>query len=110
MTLPPYMRRVHEGTLLELAVQPRASRNAISGMQGDRLKIRLTAPPVEGEANKECIRYLASVLDVAKSDLELVQGHKSRRKTILVRNLSPETLAALLHRIIPEHGREQITV
>lgn len=104
MTIPLYMRRVRDGTLVDLVVQPRASRNAISGVQGERLKIHLTAPPVEGEANKECVRYLAAVLQVAKSDLELVQGHKSRRKTVLVRNLSPEGIVALLHPTNSDHG------
>lgn len=106
MTIPPFMRRAREGTLLDLAVQPRSTRNAISGVQGGRLKIHLTAPPVEGEANKECIRYLASVLNVAKSGLELVQGHKSRHKTVLVRNVAPEPLWALLDQQIPKRAQE----
>lgn len=107
MTVPPFMRRVRQGTLLDLAVQPRASRNAISGVRGGRLKVHLTSPPVEGEANKDCIRYLADVLGVAKSDLELVQGHKSRRKTVLVRNMAPEPLWALLVQVIPGRGEQE---
>lgn len=110
MTIPPFMRSAREGTLLDLAVQPRASRNTITGVQGGRLKIHLTAQPVEGEANKACIRYLSDVLKVARTDLELVQGHKSRRKTVLVRNVAPETLWALLVQCIPGRGQEETNI
>jgi len=58
------------------------------GVHGDALKIKLTAPPVEGKANKACIQFLARCLEVAKSDLEIVSGHSSRTKQIHV-ELSP---------------------
>jgi uncharacterized protein (TIGR00251 family) len=50
------------------------------------------APPVEGEANKECVRFLANVFGLAKSKLEIIQGHKSRRKTILIRRSSSDEI------------------
>lgn len=96
MTRLPYLRRSDEGTLVEVYVQPRANRNEICGLHGASLKIRLTAPPVEGEANRECIKMLAGLFGVAKSDIELLQGHKSRHKTLLVRNRSPESIEVLL--------------
>ncbi len=92
----PFLRGTESGTLVEVYVQPRAGRNEWAGIHQGSLKLRLTAPPVEGEANKECVRFLAKAFRVAKSSLEIVQGQKSRRKTILVRGLSPEVLQKYL--------------
>ncbi len=77
-------------------IQPRAARNQWAGVYQGSLKIRLTAPPVEGEANKECVKFLARAFQVSKSSIEIVQGHKSRRKTILVRDVDPEVLTKRL--------------
>lgn len=74
-----------EGILLSVYVQPRASRNQIAGIHGNALKIRLTAPPVDGEANKMCIQYLAKCLGLPKSEVEIVSGHTSRSKQVLIR-------------------------
>jgi uncharacterized protein (TIGR00251 family) len=63
------------------------------------LKVRLTAPPVEGEANRECLKFLAKVFEVPKSQLELVKGHRSRRKTILLRGLGPERVENILKQL-----------
>lgn len=92
----PFLQETREGALIEVRVQPRAGRSELAGISEDRLKIRLTAAPVEGEANRECIRLLAKILGVPKSDLEIVKGRKSRLKTILVRNLPPEDLLHIL--------------
>jgi hypothetical protein len=51
--------------------------------------LRLTAPPVEGEANKECVRFLARLLDVPRSSVSILQGLKSRSKTLLIRGVTP---------------------
>jgi len=84
----PFLRAVEGGTLVNIAVQPKASRNELAGTHQDSLKVRITAPPVEGEANKACIKFFAKLLSVPKSNIEMVQGHKSRRKTLLVRGMS----------------------
>ncbi|MCE5241722.1 MAG: DUF167 domain-containing protein [Syntrophobacteraceae bacterium] len=101
MDLETFLRKGPEGTLMEIVVQPRASRNELAGMHQGSLKIRLTSPPVEGEANKECIRFLAKLLGTARSNLEIVQGHKSRHKTILVRDASPEAVEEALKAHLP---------
>jgi uncharacterized protein (TIGR00251 family) len=69
-------------------VVPRASRNEIVGIHGDALKIRLTAPPVEGRANEALISFLAKRLGVRKRQVEIVAGATSRRKMIRVSGLS----------------------
>jgi len=98
MNLPPFIRAHNEGAILEVYVQPKASKNEFAGLHQDFLKIRLTAPPVEGEANKECAKFLSKTLGVPKSDVVILQGHKSRQKTILVRGMTPQALHEMLQR------------
>jgi uncharacterized protein len=81
-----------EGVVLRVLVQPRASRSELAGIQQGALKLRLTAPPVEGAANEECLRLVAKLLAVPCSRLRLLKGHKSRRKTILIMTGDVESL------------------
>jgi uncharacterized protein (TIGR00251 family) len=73
-----------QGLILKVFVQPRASKNMIAGLHGDAIKIKLTAPPVDGAANKMCIKYLAKCLNVSKSSIEIISGHSSRTKRLYV--------------------------
>lgn len=82
------IRSTAEGLTFWVLVQPRASKKAIAGQHQDALKIKLTAPPVEGAANRQCIEVLAKALDRPKSTLDIVGGQTSRRKQILVRGKS----------------------
>jgi uncharacterized protein len=81
-----WIREAREGVVVSLLIQPRASKNQIAGIQGESLKVRLTAPPVEGAANTMCVAYLAKTLDLSKSSLEIVAGHTGRHKQILIRS------------------------
>jgi uncharacterized protein len=81
----PIYRETGDGIVVNVFVQPRASRNQVAGLHGEAIKLRLTAPPVEGAANKMCIAFLAQLLGVPKSTLEIVAGHSSRGKQVLVR-------------------------
>jgi hypothetical protein len=74
-----------EGFVLTIFVQPRSSKNAVCGLHGEALKIRLTAPPVDNAANRMCLEYLSKCLKVPKSALEIVSGHTGRTKQVLVR-------------------------
>jgi uncharacterized protein (TIGR00251 family) len=74
-----------KGLVLKIFVLPRSSKNMLAGRHGDALKIKLTAPPVEGAANKMCLTFLAQRLGLPKSSLEIVSGHTGRTKLILVR-------------------------
>ncbi len=71
----------------------------ISGLHGDALKIKLTAPPVDGAANKMCVEYLAKCLKVSKSSLEIVSGHTSRTKQVLVQCKNDKERERLKHLI-----------
>jgi uncharacterized protein len=63
-------------------VQPRASNNQIAGVHGDALKIRLTAPPVEGAANAELVAFLANVFVVKRQSVRILAGESSRSKIV----------------------------
>jgi uncharacterized protein (TIGR00251 family) len=78
------------GVRLRLRVQPRASREEVSGTMGDEIRVRLTAPPVNGAANEALVRFLASRLAVSRAAVVLVSGHTGRSKVVEVAGLSAE--------------------
>lgn len=73
--------------LLRLYVQPRSSRNAFVEIYGDVLKLGVTAPPVEGKANKEVVSFLASFFKMKKKDISIKRGLQSRTKSVLLTGL-----------------------
>ena len=70
--------------LLDLLVQPRASRDEFAEPLGDFLKIRITSPPVDGKANQHLQRFLASAFGVPRARVVLVRGANARRKTLRI--------------------------
>jgi uncharacterized protein len=92
----PHLRDTAAGVEILVHVQPRASRTKLVGEHGDRLKIALAAPPVDGAANDELLRFLAETLGVAKRDVELLQGATGRQKLVRVNGLSIDEVAARL--------------
>ncbi|MBT8340054.1 MAG: YggU family protein [Desulfatitalea sp.] len=76
------IRAADDGITFHVYVQPRASTNTIVGSHEKALKIRLTAPPMGGAANKQCIEVLAKTLAVPKSRIKILSGHTRRRKQI----------------------------
>jgi len=91
-----WVQEIPEGVTFKVTVQPRGSRNELVGLQGDALKIKLTAPPVEGAANRMCVEFLAKSLKGRKSDVEIIQGHSGRAKKVLVRSASRDSIESLL--------------
>ncbi|MCI0802775.1 MAG: DUF167 domain-containing protein [Chloroflexi bacterium] len=75
---------------LKVRVQPKASRNQVDGFEDGTLRLRVTAPPTEGQANAGVIALLAKALGVSKSSLEIVRGHGSRDKVVLVETLTAQ--------------------
>lgn len=82
-----------EDLILDCHLQPRASKDEFAGLHGERMKIRLTAPPVEGKANAHLIAFLAAAFGVAKSQVSLESGELNRQKRVRVR--APRTLPDL---------------
>jgi uncharacterized protein (TIGR00251 family) len=77
--------REHDGMLtFDVLVQPRASRAKVGPLHDGRLKLAVTSPPVDGEANAAVVELLAKALGVARSAIEIVAGTSSRRKTVRV--------------------------
>jgi len=95
----PFFTVVEDGVILNIHVQPRASKNQVCGLQGEALKIRLTSPPVEGAANKLCREYLADLFGVAKSYVEIISGETSRHKRVRISG-DPAQLKKIIDSII----------
>lgn len=85
--------------ILDCHLQPKASRDEFAGLHGERLKIRLTAPPVEGKANAHLLAFLGKAFGVAKSRVILESGELNRQKR--VRILSPAKLPPSLSILLP---------
>ena len=79
--------------LLSVRVQPRASRQGVTGLHGDAVKVALNAPPVEGAANKALCRWLAEELQVAKGRVTIEQGDRSRDKRLRVAGVTRDAVA-----------------
>jgi uncharacterized protein (TIGR00251 family) len=90
------VRDSNGGATFSVRVQPRAKRNAVTGVMGDALKLALTAPPVEGKANQACVKFLADLLDVPRSSITIAAGETSRNKLIRVSGLTAAQIALRL--------------
>jgi uncharacterized protein (TIGR00251 family) len=84
-----FIRAQADGTLLSVKLQPRASKNEIGSPLGGELKIKVTAPPVDAAANEALVKLLAEKLDCPRGKVELIRGHTSRHKTILLHGFKP---------------------
>ena len=80
----PCLRQADAGVEIFLYVQPRASRNKIIGLQGEELKVALTAPPVDGAANKACCLFIAKLCSLPRSCVKIISGETSRHKRLLL--------------------------
>jgi uncharacterized protein (TIGR00251 family) len=86
--LPPFARAIPGGVELRLKVVPGASRSAIVGALGNRLKVRVAAPPEAGKANRAVVELLAAALGV--KDVRITAGHSGPEKTVLIVGLDAE--------------------
>ena len=98
----PDIRTTREGIVFSVYVQPKASANAVLGLHEDAMKIRLTAPPIDNAANKMCIKFLSRQMKIPASRMEIVSGHTSRQKKILIRFEDPNEPKASGPKIIEQ--------
>lgn len=84
----------NDDLVLHIYVQPGASRDEIVGPHGDRLKVRITAPPVEGKANEHLLKFLAKVFGVSRNQLDLTSGYQGRHKQLCITR--PSRLPAMI--------------
>ena len=85
-----------QNLLLRVKVQPKASKDELAEIMGNSLKIRITAPPVDGKANKHLIAFLANIFKVSKSSVTLISGETGREKRLCV--TSPKQLPDIIQR------------
>ncbi|RMF23315.1 MAG: DUF167 domain-containing protein [Deltaproteobacteria bacterium] len=97
-----WIRVRSHGVEVRVRLSPRASRVRIDGFYGDRLKVRLTDPPVGGAANKALVRLLAKAAGLAPSCGRVVLGATDRSKTVLLECADPATAAARLQRAVAD--------
>ncbi len=74
----------NNGIVFKIKVQPQSSKDEIVGIQGDILKIKVTAPPIRGAANKNCLKILSKELKTHKSQIKILKGESFRVKTVKV--------------------------
>jgi len=91
-----FVRDVAGGVSLRVRVSPRASRDEVAGERDGALVVRLTAPPVEGQANAALVRFLARRLGVAPSTVSVTRGAKGREKVLLVAGAHADDVRASL--------------
>jgi len=84
------------GCTFRVRVLPRSRRDKVVGLHGDALKIRLTAPPVEGRANQALRKFLGKRLGISPSAVEILSGRTSRQKQVRVKGVSADVVRALL--------------
>ena len=94
------VRDTPAGVTFAVRVQPRARKNAITGIFGQALKLALTAPPVEGKANQACVEFFAEFLNVPRASVTIVGGQTSRNKVIRIAGRTAAEVEARLRAAI----------
>ncbi len=98
--MPDWYQRDGEDLILRLHVQPNAKRDEVIGLHDQRIRLRTTAPPVDGKANKYLQQYLAREFGVSKSRVRLISGDSSRLKRVRIE--SPQKQPAWMDQLLSE--------
>ena len=95
---PDWLREADGGSVIDIYVQASANRTEIIGIEPwrERLKISVTARPRGGDANREVLQALAEWMGARVSELSIVSGHSSRRKSVRIEGIAPNRISALL--------------
>jgi len=96
----PLVKESKKGCTFEIKVTPHASRAHIAGRQDNALKLKVTAMPVEGAANEACIKLLAKELGLKKSQMEIFTGQKSRKKAVMVKDITAAELQTKIDHVL----------
>ncbi len=98
----PAVRRCDDGVVVTVHVQPSARRSEVVGMHGDAIKIKVSAPPVDGRANAAVEALVAELFGRRAADANLVAGAGNRRKQVLVRGIAVADATAAIARTLGE--------
>ena len=82
----PFITKTSDGVILDLIIQPNASKTIIAGEYSSCLKIRISSPPIEGKANAQLKTFLSKTFNLSKSRLEFLSGEQSRKKRVLLKS------------------------
>lgn len=88
LKLPAWLKASGDTVLLAIKLHPRGSRDEVAGEAGGELKVKVTAPPVDGAANEALLRFLASHLGCPRGAVRLVRGQTARHKSVAVTGMS----------------------
>jgi len=99
---PIQLRECPEGVILSVQAQPGSRRNGITGVHDGRLKVAVTQVAEKGKANQQVLALLADALQLPKSQLSILQGETSSRKSILIRNGTLDRIQPQLTRLCEE--------
>ena len=80
-------KKTKEGILIEVKVEPRSSKKGIGGLMDNVLKVKLTAPPVDNEANKQLIEIISELLGIRKSSIRIIKGLTSKKKILEIKGI-----------------------
>lgn len=90
MAPPSWLTVKNQDVIIDIHAQPGAKRSAVVGEHGERLKIAIASPPVDGKANSALITFLAKTLGVSKSSVSILSGETSRQKRLIVHQISDQ--------------------
>lgn len=93
------IRETPDGFSFKVRAVPRSSRNQVCGIQGEALKIKITAPPVEGAANQAICEFAAKLLGIAKSRVSVASGASSKDKTLVVSEIDPPKRREMIEKL-----------
>ncbi len=98
-----FFRTTDKGVVVNIVVQPRSSKTMITGIHNNALKVKLTSPPVDGEANKTLVKFLSKLFKVPKSSIEIIKGETSRTKQVLIPgdNTTKDRVISILEPLAP---------
>lgn len=90
------------GVEIHIYIQPRASKNEFVGLHGETLKIRIAAPPVDGQANVELYRFLARQLGISQHNVQVISGAGSRQKRVFIKGKTLNEIRVCLSKNISQ--------
>jgi hypothetical protein len=91
-----FIKETANGVIFHIHVVPKSAKNEVAGIQGDAVKLKINAPPAEGQANAACVKFLSEILGVRKNQVTIVSGHKSRKKTVAIEGRERKDIEAVI--------------
>ena len=98
-------KQTEEGTLLFVVVIPRSSKTEIVDIVQDRCKIKVKAPPVDGEANKAIIKALSKLFKISKSSVILKSGQTGKQKSFLLKGIDQNKACSIISETVIQRGK-----